>query len=144
MCETHSYKLKCIASQIPLHLSLKYFDCKFCVFGVELKHECRFCFFFYYWYSMFYVKNYHLVYCNKQQMYLGILWSALIFQYMHSILFSLLWECEVTKITKWGIPEKKLWVRGFFPQPLDILNFYSKWILLLLFDWTFKIPRQPY
>ena len=31
--------------QIALHLSLKYFDCKFYVFGVELKHERSFYFF---------------------------------------------------------------------------------------------------
>ena len=33
-----------IALQIALHFSLKYFDCKFYVFGVELKHECSFYF----------------------------------------------------------------------------------------------------
>ena len=31
--------------QISLHLTLKYFDCKFYVFGVELEHDCSFNFF---------------------------------------------------------------------------------------------------
>ena len=73
-----------IALQIALHLSLKYFNCKFYVFGVELKHKCSF-YFFYHWYSMFYDKHYHLVYYKEQQMYLATLWSALIFQYINSL-----------------------------------------------------------
>ena len=67
-----------IALQIALHLSLKYFDCKFYIVGVELKHECSF-YFFYHWYSMFYAEHYHFVFYNEQQMYLATLWSALIF-----------------------------------------------------------------
>ena len=46
--------------------------------------------FSYHRYSMFYVKSYHLAYYNEQQMYLATLWSALIYQYIHSIEFSLL------------------------------------------------------
>ena len=34
------------ALQIALNFSLKYFDCKVYVLGVELKHECSFCFFY--------------------------------------------------------------------------------------------------
>ena len=35
--------------------------------------------------TLFYEKHYHLVYYNEQQMYLAILWSALIFQYINSL-----------------------------------------------------------
>ena len=35
-----------IALQIALRFSLKYFDCKVYVLGVELKHECSFYFFY--------------------------------------------------------------------------------------------------
>ena len=71
--------------QIVLHFSLKYFDCKVYVLAVELTHECRF-YFFYHWYSMFYVKHYHLlVYFNEQQIYLATLWSALMFQCINSL-----------------------------------------------------------
>ena len=38
MCEINSNKLEYIALQIALNLSLKYFDYKFYMFGVELKH----------------------------------------------------------------------------------------------------------
>ena len=34
--------------------------------------------FSYHWYSMFFAKNYHLVYYNEQKIYLATLWSALI------------------------------------------------------------------
>ena len=34
--------------QIVLYFSLKYFDCKVYVFGVELKHQCSFYFFYHY------------------------------------------------------------------------------------------------
>ena len=41
--------------------------------------------FSYHWYSLFYAKNYHFAYYNEQRMYLATLWSALIFQYIHSL-----------------------------------------------------------
>ena len=85
MCKN---KLDYIALQIALHSSLKYFDCKVYVLGVELKHECS----IYFstinavWYSiMFNVKQYHLVYYNEQQIYLATLWSPWIFQYINSL-----------------------------------------------------------
>ena len=63
------------ALQIALHFSLKYFDGKVYVLGVELKHECSFCF-FWHWYSIIF---------NEQQMHLATLWSAWIFQCIDSI-----------------------------------------------------------
>ena len=45
LCKKHIPFQEYIALQIALHLSLKNFDCKFYVFGVELKHECSSYFF---------------------------------------------------------------------------------------------------
>ena len=45
LCKKHIPFQEYIALQIALHLSLKNFDCKLYVFGVELKHECSFFFF---------------------------------------------------------------------------------------------------
>ena len=105
MYETHSNNQDYIALQIALHITLKYFDCKFYVFGVELKHECSF-YFFYHWYSMFYDKYYHLVYYKEQQMYLATLWSALIFQYINSLNIVHFVVRMWRKTTIWDILEK--------------------------------------
>ena len=71
---------------------------------------------------MFYAKNYHVVYYNEQQIHLGTLWSALIFHYTHSIYFSLLWEWEVIKVIKLGIPEKNI---NFSDIPVIIIYIYT-------------------
>ena len=75
--------------------------------------------FFYHWYSMFHVKNYDLVYYNEQQMHLATMWSALIFQYSLNIVQFIV-RMRSNKNHKMRHSRKKLWVRQFFPQPLDI------------------------
>ena len=107
-----------IELRILLHFSLKYFDCKFYVLRVELKHEYSF-HFFYHLYSMFYVKQYHLlVYFNEQQIDLASLWSTLIFQCIN--LLNIAQFHVKMRSNKNHKMEKVLWVRGFFPYPLDI------------------------
>ena len=83
---------------------------------------------------MFYDKH-HLLYYNEQQMYLATLWSALIYQYINSLnIVQIAVRMRSNKNHKMRHSRKKtLWIREFFPQPLDIENLY-KWILLLLFN----------
>ena len=68
---------------------------------------------------MFHVKNYDLVYYNEQQMHLATMWSALIFQYSLNIVQFIV-RMRSNKNHKMRHSRKKLWVRQFFPQPLDI------------------------
>ena len=118
LCKKHIPFQEYIALQIGLHLSLKNFDCKFYVFGVELKHECSF-YFFYNWYSFFYDKHYHLVYYNEQQMYLATLWSALIFQYINPLnIVQFVVRMRSNKNYKMGHSRKKFCgLQGFSLNP---------------------------
>ena len=124
MCKN---KLDYIALQIALHSSLKYFDCKVYVLGVELKHECS----IYFsttdtvWYSiMFNVKQYHLVYYNEEQIYLATLWSAWIFQCINSLNI-VQFVVRMRSKKKYIIRHSRKTVTGFFPQTLDIYDSYS-------------------
>ena len=68
---------------------------------------------------MFYAKNYDLVYYNEQQKNLATLQSALIFQYSFNIVQFVV-RMRSNKNHKMRHSRKKLWVRGLFPQPLNI------------------------
>ena len=120
--------------QIALPFSMKYFDYKVYVLGVELKHECSF-YFLYNWYSiLFYAKQYYLVYYDEQQMYLVTLWSAWIFQCINSlniIQFTVKMRSNKNHIMRHS--RKKFCGWRVFPSTLGC------WQFLLIMDTAFTL-----